>query len=75
MIFRLIATVAAIAVEQGPVERANVHAGERAIALRMSDIAITQDKHGPPDARRYTHDPTWQMRGLSELHLEFTPIS
>ena len=32
-------------------------------------------KHGPSKARRYTYDPTWQMRGLSELHLEFTPIS
>jgi hypothetical protein len=30
--------------------------------------------HGSPDARQYTYEPTWQMRGLTELHLEFAPV-
>lgn len=58
-----------------PLARAEGRISLNRILDRMSDIAITEAEHGPPDARRYTYDPTWQMRGLSELHLEFTPIS
>lgn len=57
-----------------PLARAEGRISLNRILDRMADIAITEAEHGPPDARRYTYDPTWQMRGLSELHLEFTPI-
>jgi hypothetical protein len=40
----------------------------------MADIRISEAAHGSPDARRYTYEPTWQLRGLAELYLEFTPI-
>ncbi|OBB82461.1 cytochrome [Mycobacterium colombiense] len=58
-----------------PLARAEGRISLNRILDRMADITITEAKHGPPDARSYTYDPTWQMRGLSELHLEFTPIS
>ncbi|GAA3439545.1 cytochrome P450 [Kutzneria kofuensis] len=29
--------------------------------------------HGPADARRYRYLPTFVLRGLTDLHLEFTP--
>ncbi|OBH59218.1 cytochrome [Mycobacterium colombiense] len=58
-----------------PLARAEGRISLNRILDRMADIAITEAEHGPPDARRYTYDPTWQMRGLSELHLEFSPIS
>lgn len=58
-----------------PLARAEGRISLNRILDRMTDIAITEAEHGPSDARRYTYDPTWQMRGLSELHLEFTPIS
>ena len=41
---------------------------------RMTDIRISEERHGPADARRYSYEPTFIMRGLTELHLEFTPI-
>ena len=41
---------------------------------RMADIRISEDAHGPADARRYDYVPTFILRGLRELHLEFTPI-
>ena len=41
---------------------------------RMADIRISEEHHGRADARRYTYEPTFIMRGLTELHLEFTPI-
>ncbi|OBH72542.1 cytochrome [Mycobacterium mantenii] len=58
-----------------PLARAEGRISLNRILDRMADIAITEAEHGPADARRYTYDPTWQMRGLSELHLEFTPVS
>jgi hypothetical protein len=40
---------------------------------RMADISISEVKHGPTGDRRYTYEPTYILRGLSELHLTFTP--
>jgi cytochrome P450 len=42
---------------------------------RMGDIRVSESHHGPADARRWTYLPAWLFRGLSELHLEFTPIA
>jgi cytochrome P450 len=40
---------------------------------RTAEIDISEAHHGPVDARRYQHMPTYILRGLTELHLEFTP--
>ena len=40
---------------------------------RMADIRISEAAHGPADARRWEYLPTWLFRGLTALHLEFTP--
>jgi len=45
------------------------------ILSRMTDIRISEAHHGPAGARRYTYDPSFMMRGLTDLHLEFTPVS
>jgi len=42
---------------------------------RMADIRICEAEHGPPNARRYEYEPTYLLRGLSALHLEFTRAS
>jgi cytochrome P450 len=57
-----------------PLARAEGRISLNRILDRMSDITISQAAHGSPDARRYTYEPTWQLRGLTELHLEFSPI-
>jgi hypothetical protein len=41
----------------------------------MSDIRINEAKHGPAGDRRYTYEPTYILRGFSELHLAFTPVA
>jgi cytochrome P450 len=41
---------------------------------RMADIRISTEHHGPESNRRYDFEPTYILRGLTELHLEFTPI-
>lgn len=38
---------------------------------RMRDIRISEVEHGPPQARRYDYVPTYLLRGLSALHIEF----
>jgi cytochrome P450 len=40
---------------------------------RTRDITINAAKHGPPNHRQYSYAPTFLLRGLSELHIEFTP--
>lgn len=39
---------------------------------RMSDIRISEEKHGPVGNRRYENVPTYILNGLTALHLEFT---
>ncbi len=39
---------------------------------RTADIRISEAQHGPPGGRRYQYVPTYILRGLTRLHLEFT---
>ena len=57
-----------------PLARAETHATLVRFLDRMADIRVSEAHHGPPDARRYEYDPTYMLRGLKELHLEFTSI-
>jgi cytochrome P450 len=54
-----------------PLARAETHATLVRFLERMSDIRISEEHHGPIDARRYEYDPTYMLRGLRELHIEF----
>jgi len=40
---------------------------------RMRDITISEAEHGPAGDRRYSYEPTFLLRGLTKLHIEFTP--
>jgi cytochrome P450 len=42
---------------------------------RMTDIRISEAAHGPSSARRYDYEPTYLLRGLSALHIEFNRVS
>jgi cytochrome P450 len=59
----------------GPLARAEGRISLDRILDRMGDIRIDEDKHGPAGARRYAYAPTFILRGLNRLHLEFTPMS
>jgi len=39
---------------------------------RMAEIRISEAHHGLPGARRYKYAPTYILRGLTSLNLEFT---
>ncbi|BBY37980.1 cytochrome P450 [Mycobacterium mantenii] len=55
-----------------PLARVEGRVSIERILDRMSDIGISEAKHGPAGERRYTFEPTYILRGLSELHLTFT---
>jgi cytochrome P450 len=55
-----------------PLARAEARVCIERLLDRTSDIRIAQDKHGAADDRRYQYVPTFILRGLTELHLEFT---
>jgi cytochrome P450 len=57
----------------GPLARAETRISIAKLLERMGDIRISDSEHGPPDARRYDYVPTYILRGLTRLHLEFTP--
>lgn len=40
---------------------------------RLEEFHISEQNHGPREQRVYAYEPTFLLRGLSELHIEFTP--
>jgi cytochrome P450 len=57
----------------GPLARVEGRVSIERILDRLAHIAVDETKHGNTDERTYTYDPTFLLRGLSELHLTFTP--
>ena len=57
-----------------PLARTEGRISVNRILDRMTDFRLSEEHHGPPDARRYSYEPTFIMRGLAELHLEFKPV-
>jgi cytochrome P450 len=58
----------------GPLARAEARASIERFIQRMADIRISEHAHGPASARRYDYEPTFLLRGVTKLHLTFTPI-
>ncbi|MGH3674643.1 MAG: cytochrome P450 [Mycobacterium sp.] len=54
-----------------PLARAETRVGLERLLDRTTDIRISEAKHGPADNRRYQYIPTYILRGLTELHVEF----
>jgi cytochrome P450 len=58
-----------------PLARAEGRVTVHRLLDRMRDITISEAAHGPAEDRRYSYEPTFLLRGLTELHIEFTPIT
>lgn len=59
----------------GPLARAETRISIERLLARMGDIEISESAHGPAGHRHYDYVPTYILRGLTQLHLEFTPIA
>ena len=58
----------------GPLARAEARVTVNRVLDRMRNIRLSEKHHGPPDARRFEYAPTYVLRGLEQLHLEFTAV-
>ena len=56
-----------------PLARAEARVCLERLLDRTSDIRISESEHGPAGDRRYRYVPTFILRGLTQLHIEFTP--
>lgn len=56
----------------GPLARAEGRISIERILDRTRDIRLSEEHHGPASARRFDYEPTWILRGLRELHIEFS---
>jgi hypothetical protein len=34
---------------------------------------LSEARHGPADDRHFSYEPTWMLRAMEELHIEFDP--
>lgn len=56
----------------GPLTRIEARVSLERILDRMTDFRISEAHHGPAGARRYEYSPDYILRGLTELHVDFT---
>jgi cytochrome P450 family 150 subfamily A5 len=56
-----------------PLARAETRVAIERLLDRTSDIRLSEREHGPATDRHYNYIPTYILRGLLHLHLEFTP--
>ncbi len=57
----------------GPLARVEGRVSVERILDRMRDIRLSEEHHGPPSDRHFRYEPTWVLRGLHKLYIEFTP--
>jgi cytochrome P450 len=59
----------------GPLARAEGRVTVERFLKRTATLTISEEHHGPAGERRFRYDPSYIIRGLSRLHLEFTPAT
>lgn len=57
-----------------PLARAEAVVSLNRMFDRTSDIRINESVHGPVGARRYSYLPTFILRGLTHIAIEFDPV-
>ncbi|MCE7798864.1 cytochrome P450 [Sphingobium sufflavum] len=54
-----------------PLARVEVRLSLELLLSRLDDIELNTGVHGPPGDRRFQYEPSYVLRGLEELHLNF----
>lgn len=57
-----------------PLARREVAVSIERLLARMGNIRLSETHHGPAGNRRFEYEPTYILRALKSLHLEFDPI-
>ncbi len=58
----------------GSLARAEGRVSLERILDRTRNIRLSEEHHGPAGAHTFSYEPTWILRGLTKLHLEFDPV-
>lgn len=57
-----------------PLARREVSISIERLLARLGNIRLSEAHHGPEGARHFDYEPTYILRALKSLHLEFDPI-
>lgn len=57
-----------------PLARREVAISIERLLARMGNIRLSEEHHGPEDNRRFDYEPTYILRAMRTLHLEFDPL-
>lgn len=57
-----------------PLARREVAISIERLLARMDNIRLSEEHHGPESDRRFFYEPTYILRAMRSLHLEFDPI-
>ena len=58
-----------------PLARREVAVSIERLLARMGNVRLSEAHHGPAEARHFDYEPTYILRALKSLHLEFDPIA
>ena len=57
-----------------PLARSEVRVSIEQLLARMNNIRLSEEHHGPEAARHFVYEPTYILRAMRSLHLEFDPV-
>lgn len=57
-----------------PLARREVATSIERLLARMGNVRLSEAHHGPEGARHFEYEPTYVLRALKALHLEFDPL-
>jgi cytochrome P450 len=57
-----------------PLARREVAVSIERLLARMGNIRLSETHHGPESARKFFYEPTYILRAMRELHLEFDTL-
>ena len=58
-----------------PLARVEGRVSLERILDRLGDIQLDEAAHGPEGNRQYNYEPTFVLRGVTDLHINFTPLA
>jgi cytochrome P450 len=56
-----------------PLARAEGRISIERLLGRTRNIRLSEEEHGPAGDRHFRYEPSWMMRAMEELHIEFDP--
>ncbi|MDE2405653.1 MAG: cytochrome P450 [Sphingomonadales bacterium] len=57
-----------------PLARMEARVALERLLARTRDVRVSDAHHGPAGARRYSYEPTYTFRNLTDLMIEFDPV-